>query len=440
MVAVCLLPACVSLAGDAPRVVTPWQIVSNTVAHSQRLRMIDRDVDAATARQDQARAQGLPLLSADAKASRYTGLHDSQFGPALNIPAIENRYGAGITISQPAYTGGRVKSQKESAAFQTTASRHDRRGAEADVVLQASTAYWNWSKAYYSVESLNAAVARVESHAKDMRNLHEAGLATDNDSLATDVMLDQTRLRLEEARRRVEIANARITFLTGQSLPADSVPEQAAAPSDLGLAPEGMLLEMAQTNRAERAAREMDARAAESQIKAARAEYSPQLSLIARYEDSRPNLMNIPPQDKWQDDAFVGVSVSWNLFDWGLRRAKVAEASSRSAQARLRVEQVEDQIALEVREARIDLQDARQRVTVAERFAESARRNYQSATDLWHNGLARHSDVLDAHDQLTTAEYEVIAARADVALAKAALDHAVGALSASPPARDENQR
>lgn len=439
MFAVCLLTARVSLAADAARVVTPWQIVSNTVVHSQRLKMSDREVDAATARRDQARAQALPLLSADAKASRYTGLHDSQFGPALNIPAIENRYGAGVTISQPAYTGGRIKSQKESAAFQTSAARHERRGAEADVVLQASTAYWNWSKAYYSVESLNAAVARVESHAKDMRNLHEAGLATDNDSLATDVMLDQTRLRLEEARRRVEIANARITFLTGHSLPADSIPEQAA-PADPGLTTEAMLIEMAQTNRAERAALEMEARAAESQIKAARAEYSPQLSLVARYEDSRPNLMNIPPQDKWQDDAFVGVSVSWNLFDWGLRRAKVAEASSRSAQARLRVEQVEDQIALEVREARIDLQDARQRVTVAERFAESARRNHQSATDLWHNGLARHSDVLDAHDQLTTAEYEIIAARADVALAKAALDHAVGALSTSPPARGEGRQ
>ncbi len=436
----CVSVAGVGLAGDPPRVVTPWQIISNTVAHSQRLKMSDRDVEAAIARKDQARAQGLPLLSADAKASRYTGLHDSAFGPALTIPAIENRYGAGVSISQPAYTGGRIKSQKESAAFQTSAARHDRRGAEADVVLQAATAYWNWSKAYYSVESLNAAVARVESHATDMRNLHEAGLATDNDSLATDVMLDQTRLRREEARRRVQIASARITFLTGQSLPLDCAPEQAAAPSGLGPAPEAMLLGLAQTNRAERAATEMQARAAESQIRVARAEYSPQLSLVARYEDSRPNLMNIPPQDKWQDDAFVGVSVSWNLFDWGLRRAKVAEASSRSAQARLRVDQVEDQIALEVREARIDLQDARQRATVAERYAESARRNYQSATDLWHNGLARHSDVLDAHDQVTTAEYEIIAARADVALATAALDHAVGALSAVPPAPGETRR
>ena len=150
------------------------------------------------------------------------------------------------------------------------------------------------------------------------------------------------------------------------------------------------------------------------------------MSLIARYEVANPNQYFFPPRAEWNHDAFAGIAVSWNIFDWGLTRAKAAEAQGRANQARLRSELVDDQIALEVREARISAQDAAARLGVAERAARSAQRNVQAATDLWQNGLARHAEVLDAHAQLTDAEYEIIAARAAVALAQAAIEHAIG--------------
>jgi outer membrane protein len=420
-------PVSVCAGGAVP--IGPQQVISNALVHSQQLQSAQKEIEAAEAKQTQARAQGLPRLSADAQAARYTGLKDSSFGPILEIPAIDNRYGAGVSVSQPAFTGGRIKGQKESASYQKRAAQHDRTGVEADVILQAMTAYWNWSKAFYSVESLRSAVARMEAHAKDLHNMHEAGLATDNDTLATDVLLDQTRLQLEEATRRVDLSVARIRFLTGQNLPEDSKPNEAQAAPDAALPGETTLLAAAWTNRAERLARQLEVKSSEAIIKQNRADYYPQVSLTARYEEARPNILNIPPQDKWADDAFVGATVSWNIFDWGLKRAKVAEATARSGQARLRLSQLEDQIALEVREARIDLADTRQRLTVAERAAQSARRNLEVATDLWQNGLSRHSEVLDAHAQLTSTEAAVIAAKADLVLAQAALDHAVGVLS-----------
>jgi outer membrane protein TolC len=116
------------------------------------------------------------------------------------------------------------------------------------------------------------------------------------------------------------------------------------------------------------------------------------------------------------------------LFDWGVAGAKVAETHARTLQARARLEQAAAAVAFEVREARIGLQDAQGRIKVAERAEESARRNLQAVTDLWNGGLARHSEVLDAHTQLADAEYQVLAARADTSLSRAALEHAMGGL------------
>lgn len=408
--------------------ITPEQIVSRTLAHSYQLKAATKEIAAAEAKQAETRAQALPQLTTDVRAMRYTGLYDSAFGPFFLIPAIDSRYNAGVSLSQPAYTGGRISNQKEGAYFQKRAAEEIRRGNEADFTLQALAAYWNWSKVYYSLEALKAAVTRMEAHARDINNLYQAGLATDNDTLATEVLLDQTRLRLDEAKRGIEMARARIAFLSGQELPQESEPSKYEAQGESIRPPETELLTTAKTNRAEPAARQWELKAAEAQVKVSRAEYYPQVALTARYEQARPNLLNIPPVDKWQDDGFAGIALSWNIFDWSLTRARVAQATARSAQAKLRLDQVQEDIVLQVREANIDLQNVKARVTVAERVESSARRNLAATTDLWQNGLARHSELLDAHAQFTNAQSEVIAAKADLAIAQAALQHAIGLL------------
>ena len=108
----------------------------------------------------------------------------------------------------------------------------------------------------------------------------------------------------------------------------------------------------------------------------------------------------------------------------------MAEAAAHRDQARERRQQTDDQIALDVREARVDLANACERLTVAARAAESARRNLKVAEDLWKNGLTRHVDVLDAHARLTDAEVQVVVTRADVEFARAELEHATGKLRA----------
>lgn len=416
--------------GKGVQAVSPEQVVADALAHSPALRISSQEVDAARAERKGANAQALPSLTLEARAGRYEGLVEGALGPGITIPAIEDRYAAAVRLSQPLYAGGRIVNQKRSAAHRHAGARQRLQSTRADLILEALTAYWNWSKAFYSLEALRAAVARMEAHAADMRNLHEAGLATDNDTLATDVILDRTRLQLEEALRRVGLAEARIAFLTGAEVPAGAVPAKAEAAGGGTIPPIEDCAAAAVTRRPDRAAAELESRSAEAQARASRAGLRPQVALTAHYEQARPNLLNIPPADEWRDDAFAGIVATWDVFDGGLERARAAQARARAEQARLRLQQADEQIVLEVRAAGIDLSNARDRVAVSERAESSARRNVEAATDLWKNGLARHAEVLDAHALLTEAEAQVVASRADVALAQAAFDHAVGRLAA----------
>ncbi|MFH0881121.1 MAG: TolC family protein, partial [Lentisphaerota bacterium] len=335
-------------------------------------------------------------------------------------------------LTQPLYTGGRIASQRRGALDQKQAVAMTLQGMESDVNLQALNAYWNWSKAQSSVKAFESSVSWMEAHAQDMKHLREAGLATENDALATEVQLEQTRLRLVDSRHRVSLARAQIAYLAGKELAAEAMPAEAPVPVSPQGQDERQALAMAFSNRPERLARQLEARSADAATTAQKAGFYPQLYAQARYEQARPNNLNIPPADEWQGDAYVGVSVAWNLLDWGLTRAKVAEAATRSAQARLRADQADESITLEVRQARINLDSALTRVQVAQSAIRSAELNLNSASDLWKNGMSRHADVLDAQAKLTEAQFEHIAAKADAALALAALKHAVGVMKLSP--------
>lgn len=405
--------------------VEPSAIERAVLEHNRSLQWVRLEADAATAVEHQADAMVRPQIDVEARASHFEGLEDSTLGPALSLPFIEDRYSGSITASQPLWTGGRASAKRDGARHSLEAAREKYRAGVADVRRDALTAYWSWSKAFDAERTWRAAVTRTEAHAADMRNLQAAGLATENDRLATEVLLDQMKLHLEDAHRRTEVARARLVYLTGAPLPENAVPCLAA---EIPASEESPVI--APAPRAEHVAQEREVSAAGARVEAARAEAHPQVLFSARYEYARPNLLTIPPHDRWDDDVFVGLVVAWRPFDSGLTRHRIAEAGARAAQARIRLEDLDARIMLEKQEADIGLREALARMTVAARAVESARRNLTAATDLWNGGLARHADVLDAQSSLATAEGDLVAARADVILARIAVDHAAGRLDA----------
>lgn len=400
-------------------------IVRAALAHHPAMEAADRRVAAADARHDGADAERRPRLEFGVRAGHFEGLEDSTLGPGVMIPAIDDRYGAGASLRQPLYTGGRVDSQRRGSNFDRQAARADALALGADLALQSRLAYWTWSKAWHEAAALDDAVRRVQAHAANLRSQRAAGLATDHEQLAAEVLADQTALLREDARRGEQRARARIAWLTGTPLPPEARPD-TAGPDDAPVPAEDELLKRAVAHRPECAAAALRVQAAETAVQTARATFRPQIDAEARYEYLRPNTLEIPPRDEWMDDAYAGLSASWNLFDAGRTRARVDEARAAAGAAKAALDLAEEQARFDAREARIALAGAIERSTVAARAEQSARLELEAVQSQWRNGLARSSEVLDAHSRLTQAEAQRIAARADVRIARASVARAAG--------------
>lgn len=402
------------------------EAVRLAVAHSPSLKSHDQDIQAASARRLQAEAGLMPQLDTRIQANHYEGLENQALGP-VSIPVIDNQLSASIGITQPLYTGGRVTQQKLSTRLSEDAARHSLSASTADVTLQTLNAYWSWSKAVEQAEALQAAVVRMKALAADTRNFEKAGLATDNDRLAVEVSLDQTQLQLDDAVLKAGVSRVELARLTGRELDATVLPQKPVLPPDSLKAPAlDDLLRLAFTNREDLVALRLSARAGTALVEAARAEARPQLALIARYEQGRPNQRDFPPDDQWRDDAVIGAAVTWNLFDGGLTRSRTSEAQARATREALLLQAAEESVASQVQVAGLILNHSRGQLQTAMHAEAGARRNLEVTTDLWKNGVARHSEVLEAQSKLTSTTAQRIAAEADIILARAALDHATG--------------
>jgi outer membrane protein len=136
-----------------------------------------------------AKAGHLPQLDVSA-----TYLHSTNFptltlaqpgtGPreiALNYP---DNYRARAAFSLPVYTGGRVEGGIEAARHNREAAGSDLQGGVQDLVLEATTAFWQLVTARESARVLAESVAAFEAHVKDAQSRQDLGMAARNEVLA----------------------------------------------------------------------------------------------------------------------------------------------------------------------------------------------------------------------------------------------------------------
>lgn len=406
--------------------VTPLEVVRLALARNPALKSQDEVRRAATARRAQAEAGLRPQLDTRAQANHFEGLENQALGP-VSIPVLDDQVSASIGVTQPLYTGGRVSRMKQGAQLGEEAARHAVDATASDLTLQTLTAYWQWSKGLAQAAALRDAVGRMEALVHDTRNLEKAGVTTDNDRLAAEVSLDQTQLQLDEAEHQAELSRIELSRLAGRTFTgSDSPLMPVLQPTDLALPDLDASLAAAHSNREDLASLRLNARATATLAEAARADRQPQVALVARYEQGRPNPRDFPPDTRWRDDAYIGAAVTWNLFDGGLTEGRVAEALARSVRDQFQYQMLDEAIAAQVRSAHATLRHALARLQTALHAETGARRNHEVAVDLWKNGTTRHSEVLEAQSRLTTITARRIAAEADILMAQAALNHATG--------------
>jgi outer membrane protein TolC len=100
----------------------------------------------------------------------------------------------------------------------------------------------------------------------------------------------------------------------------------------------------------------------------------------------------------------ASVAVSWNLFNGGQDAARRQGARADAERLRARLEEAEDLVRLDVRQAFEAAVVARDAIATAEARLVAARRTFELVSRRYQEGLATPVELLDARTTLTSAE------------------------------------
>lgn len=161
-------------------------------------------------------------------------------------------------------------------------------------------------------------------------------------------------------------------------------------------------------------------------LMAARGNWWPQLFLSANYYYSKPNARYLPALAEFKDSWDVGVTMQFDLWNWGQTGYESDQAQAAMAQNQTLLDQLKENVTLEVRRQLLAWRRAQEKVEVTRLGVDQAEENLRTFDDKFRSGAATSTDLLDANVSLLQARTNLTGALVEQELALARLRRAAG--------------
>ena len=151
----------------------------------------------------------------------------------------------------------------------------------------------------------------------------------------------------------------------------------------------------------------------------------PQVNLAANYYYANPNSRIFPSQDKFTGTWDIGITLSYDIWNWSITEHQTAQAQESLEQTNYSINQMKDAISLEVTQAYLNLTKSKEKIKVSDLTVNQANENYRVTNERFLAGMALNSDLLDAETALLQAKINYTSAIAEYEIALAKLNRSI---------------
>ncbi len=389
-------------AAGADTLMTLPRVLVLAERHSLAARVAPFDSLQAQAEIRGATASWWPRIDADASYTVRDNPVEAVFGSERFPFAQKSNAAYGIHLKETLFNGGRRKLSVEAARQSAKASEASSWASIRQAQLDALSAYLQVLRLQDQTAVLRQRHAAVSAHRKVAQDLYDQGLVARNDLLETQVREREIDDAVQELKDARVSATQDLNRILGREISAElSLPDSLGPAPMLDASCDGLIRAASDQNPHLQTlrARLQEARTRE---RLAHREYWPEiyLSLGHSYEENR--YMAYPHVNA------VVAGMSWNLFEGGARKAKIAKAQAEIARATQGLKDVSRGVSVAVDSAWRQWKQSLREEATAQDNVRAARTNLQIVEDQYRSGLARSSDVLDAEVLLADSRYTVI--------------------------------
>jgi outer membrane protein TolC len=418
------------------RTITLDEAVSLATQHNSAVKIAGEKVNEMDARIREARASYFPVLANDSSVAHISNQQRIEIPQgALGVyPQIGPLPGSTVslaqgkadfllsttTLSQPITQYFKIRAGVNVARADAAGARADARRVGDEIAFRVKDLFYAILATERRGNAIDAQIRAAELRTVETRNAIDTGVSLEMKAAEVRAQIAQAR----HARGQLQdaVADMKLELADMAGLPLDAELELAAPagpePDPAPEAASAVNAALAHNPEIEAAERQVDkARAA---VRAARAEYIPEIGAFAQYihENGAPFVS--------PNNGAVGLHLTWTAFEFGKRRGQVSERLAEVAQA-------EENLAQLRRRVQIDVEKAIRKLNRAQTALDSARQSVASTTevrrvtaDRVEAGTANHSGLLDAEAAMSGAQADLLRAEYDRSVAAADLARLAG--------------
>jgi outer membrane protein len=356
---------------------------------------------------------------------RFPVLPVRGFGPGTQDFSV-----AELQLKWAVYQFGRQVASHDQSVLREEIARLQADRARQSVEFDVSQAYFRALEARSSLVIAEKALALAEAALGDARNQERRGVLTAEDVLKAEVQVAEVRQLLTRSRSAVLVTVAGLNRAIGLDVcaPTEVVDRREEPRVTLSLED---ALGLAQANRREIAVVRRGIADADLDVKIARANYLPTLSIQSAVSDVTGT--GVQNANVLGGGAFAVLDV----YTGGKRRGQLHAAKAGVSRAAAQAKQVVDGVAYEVYYAHAAVDDARERVVQARTTVAQAVENLRMVDNRYKTGDAQPTEVIDAQTTRTRAEQDLSASLYQYQTEVARLEFAVGVPVAEPGSAPE---
>ena len=381
------------------------------LAQNTGLRITQKDEDVAKAALKQAKIDnGLKITGNE---SLDTTLHRSSHTKSEN--------GIGVTASYPIYTSGKAEAAIDSSELGLKAAELSTERSRENLKLDVIKAYYDALEARRTVDVRQETVDKYQDHYTNVSQLYAVGSKARIDVIRSSVELSNAAQNLIKAQNSYEVnlATLRNYLNVDRSEPLNLTSDFSYDQFNIDM---DACIDYAYRNRKDLLIDLYKYQQAENDIKAAKADFGPSVTLSAGPSWSH----TFKPSTSSDSDITAGATLSWNCWDNGLTRAKVQQAEASRDKAKLTLTKDQEDIDLSLRQAYYNMREAEKRLNSTGDAVKQAEEDYFIAREKYRAGEGLMLDIIDAQEALSTARLNYISAEYDYARYKATVENAMG--------------
>ncbi|GAK93735.1 outer membrane protein [Nonlabens ulvanivorans] len=336
-----------------------------------------------------------PLMAFGSKLNQGI-LTQNDFNPdLLNNPDQVQNFATIIEVQQPLINIDGLYQRKAARASMEAVLLKKQR-TEEYLSFEVENAYMQLQLAYKGISVLEKVQKAAQENLKLAQNRLKQGYLQRADVLNVEVRLTEVQNQLQTAKSNVQNASDYLSYLMDYNSytlykPSDSLTIKNITIKDNNFS----------ENRSDIKAMQLATTAYEAVNKADKMAFLPRLNAFGSYELYDENLFQASA-----NGYVVGAQLSWDLFKGSQRIGQANKSKATLEKSKLEYEQYVSKSKLEINKAQRMLNDAENRLKLAQLALDQSKESLRIRTNRFKEGLEKTSDLLNAETQFAQKQLE----------------------------------